>query len=123
MKQIIDMGGFKNETIEVHFGDDVYQVPLDPPIEAYRQILAMQGKKLNTEEDWDNYKGVVATIISISKYPDSKSKEYKDFYNKFFTSLTKASATKFLNPYADLLFKVSGSKNVVNPPSVEETKK
>ena len=116
MKQVIDMGGFKNETIEVTFGDDTYQVKLDPPIEAYRQILAMQGKKLQTEEDWDKYKGVVAIIISISVYPDSKSKEYKEFKDKFFDSLTKASAISFLNPYSELLFKSGGSKNVKKLP-------
>ena len=104
MKQTIDMGGFKNETIEVTFGDDVYQVKLDPPIESYRQILDMQGKKLESEEDWDDYKKVVTTIICKSN-PDINE-------DKFFKSLTKASAISFLNPYAEMLFKRSGSKNV-----------
>ena len=117
MKQTIDMGGFKNETIEVTFGEDTYQVQLDPPIEAYRQILAMQGKKLKTEEDWNDYKRIVTTIICKSN-PDVNEEE-------FFNSLTKAAATSFMNPYADYLFKRSGSKNLKNPPSEskEETKK
>ena len=117
MKQVIDMGGFKNETIEVTFGDDTYQVKLDPPIEAYRQILAMQGKKLQTEEDWNGYKDVVATIISVSVYPNSKSKEYKEFKDKFFDSLTRQAAISFMNPYVDMLFsKRGGSKNVEKLP-------
>lgn len=107
MKQVIDMGGFKNETIEVHFGDDIYQVPLDPPIEAYRQILAMQGKKLSTEKEWDNYKGIVATII-CKPNPDIDK-------DKFHKLLTKAAAINFLNPYSELLFKRGGSKNVKRP--------
>jgi len=109
MSQIIDMGGFKNETIEVHFGEDVYQVQLDPPIECYRQIFAMHGKKLKTEKDWNNYKKVVTTIICKSN-PDIDE-------DKFFKSLTKVSAISFLSPYADLLFKRSGSKNLQNPPN------
>ena len=100
----IDMGGFKNETIEVHFGGEIYQVKLDPPIEAYRQILAMQGKKLNTEKEWDNYKKVVTTIICESNPEINK--------DKFFNSLTKVAAVNFLNPYSELLFKSGGSKNV-----------
>ena len=117
MRQVIDMGGFKNETIEVTFGDDTYQVKLDPPIEAYRQILAMQGKKLQTEEDWNGYKDVVATIISVSVYPNSKSKEYKEFKDKFFDSLTRQAAISFMNPYVDMLFsKRGGSKNVEKLP-------
>jgi len=115
MKQIIDMGGFKNETIEVHFGEDVYQVKLDPPIEFYRQVIAMQGTKLETEEDCDKLKNLVTGIIYISN-PDIDK-------NKFFESLTKISALKFFNSYATFLFKVSGSKNVQNPPSESKEEK
>lgn len=115
MKQIIDMGGFKNETIEVRFGEDVYQIPLDPPIEAYRQILSLQGAKLKTEEDWDKYKELVTTIICKAN-PDVNKKE-------FFKSLTKQSAIRFMNPYAEFLFKRSDSKNVQNPPSESKEEK
>ena len=124
MRQVIDMGGFKNETIEVTFGDDTYEVKLDPPIEAYRQVLEMQGKKLQTEEDWDKYKGIVATIISVSVYPDSESKEYKEFKEKFFDSLTRTAAISFMNPYVDMLFsKRGGSKNLRKPPNKNRGKK
>jgi len=115
MKQVIDMGGFKNETIEVRFGDDIYQIPLDPPIEAYRQILALVGKKLKTEEDWNNYKKVVATIVCKSN-PEVNEKEFLD-------SLTKPSAMRFIDAYGDMLFKRSGSKNPPSPPSESKEEK
>ena len=114
MKQAINMGGFKNETVEVHFGEDTYQVKLDPPIEAYRMILEMKGNKLETEEDWDKYKQVVTMIICKSN-PGINEKE-------FFKSLTKAAATSFLNPFADLLFKKGGSKNPTRPPKKHRRK-
>jgi hypothetical protein len=103
-KQIIDMGGFKNEEIEVRFGPDKYIIPLDPPIEAYRLILQMRGMKLRTEKDWDQYKNVVATIICKAN-PEVNKKQ-------FIKSLTRVAATRFLEPYADILFKKRGdSKN------------
>ena len=122
MKQVIDMGGFKNDTIEVKFGEDTYEVPLDPPIEAYRLILEMVGKKMVTKEEWDKGKEIVATIIASSVYPNSKSKEYKVFKNKFFKSLTIPATKRFIDPYAAFLFKARDSKNPPSPLNKEEKK-
>ena len=115
MKQVIDMGGFKNETIEVHFGEDVYNVQLDPPIEFYRQVLEMQGTKLETEEDCNKLKNLVTNIICISNPNVNK--------DKLFNSLTKISALKFFNSYASFMFKASGSKNSPSPPSESKEEK
>jgi hypothetical protein len=115
MAQIIDMGGFKNEEIEVVFAGETYKIQLDPPIEIYRQVLSMQGTKLKTEEDWNKFKGIVTDII----YQNNPELD-KD---KFIKSLTKVSAARFMNAYTDLLFKVSGQKNSQSPLSESKEEK
>jgi hypothetical protein len=107
--QKIDMGGFKNEEVEVTFGSDVYKIMLDPPIEIYRQLLEVQGKKLESEEDWQKVKKLVATIITYN------NKEIN--VDEFANSLTKISVLKFINSYTNLLYKSSDLKNSLNPPS------
>jgi len=116
LKQIIDMGGFKNEIIEVYFGKDRYEIQLDPPIEIYRQVISMQGKKIETKEDLDEVKKVVTDIICLGN-PDMDK-------DKFFESLTISATIKFLNAYNKLLYKASGLKNSLNPlsKSKEESK-
>ncbi len=107
------MGGFKNEEIEVTFGEDKYRIKLDPPIEAYRLILSILGKKVETEEEWDTYKNIAAVIICKSN-SDIKQKE-------FFDTLTKASAEKFVSGYVDMLVKAGVLKKAENPPTEEKS--
>lgn len=113
MKQIIDMGGFKNEIVDVQFGEDIYQIQLDPPIEIYRQLLEITGKKLESEEDWEKVKRLVATIIGSN----NKNIDIEELTK----SLTKISALKFINSYTDLLYKSSDLKNSLNPPSQNQS--
>ena len=108
----IDMGGFKNEEVDVKFGEDRYKVKTDPPVEVYRLILSILGKKVETEEDWDNYKNITAMIICKSN-PDIK-------YKEFFDTLTKASAEKFVSGYVDILIKAGVLKKVEKPPTEEK---
>ena len=84
------------------------------PQEDYRKILEMVGKKMETEEDWDKGKKIVTTIICKAN-PDINEEE-------FFKSLTKQSTIKFIDPYAEFLFKASGSKNLKSPLKKEEKK-
>ena len=107
MTQVIDMGGFKNQTIEVRFGDDKYDIQLDPPIEVYRQVMEVQNKKLETEDDWQSIKEIVATLICINNKDLNK--------DEFIQSLTKAAALKFFNSYVNILYKSSDLKNSSSP--------
>ena len=100
------MGGFKNQVIEVHFGGEKYEVELDPPIEVYRQVMSIQGKKLETDDDWNDIKELVATIICHGKPIDKK---------QFKESLTRIATLKFFNSYVDLYAKSSDLKNLENP--------
>ena len=74
----IDMGGFENEEIKVHFGGKTYKIMADPPVEAYRMFVKIQSLKLDKEKNWDKVKNFVATIISISNNID-KDKFKKSF--------------------------------------------
>ncbi len=111
MMQNIDMGGFKNEEIEVRFGDDKYKIKTDPPVEAYRLILSILGTTVDTEEDWDKYKNI-ATLCVCNANPGTDKKA-------FFNSLTKTAAEKFVSGYVNILIEAGVLKKVEKPP-VEE---
>ncbi len=113
--QTIDMGGFQNEELEIRFGKDKYIIKLDPPIEAYRLILSMQGIKLKTKEDWDKYKNVV-TIIICESNPKVDRKA-------FFKSLTIPAAMNFIKGYTAILYQKGDSKNLPSPPAEERKQK
>lgn len=127
MKQIIDMGGFKNQEIEVEFAGEVYNIQLDPPIEIYRRVLNYQkGKKIDTEETIEELKNLVATIICKKK--EQSEEEFIKSRDNFIKILTIPASFRFLNAYSDLLYKGSGLKNSSSPPSeskgeVKEEKK
>ena len=87
----IDMGGFKNEEVEVVFGEDTYKIMLDPPIEATRMLIELEGLKMNTDESVDKFKEFIATIISVAN-PQVDKDEFKK-------SLTLASCLSFINGY------------------------
>ncbi len=99
-KRKIDMGGFKNEEIEVVFGEDIYKIMLDPPIEATRMLIELEGVKMDTDESVDKFKEFIATIISVSNPVDKE---------EFKKSLTLASCLSFINGYNALFPKSTGS--------------
>ena len=102
----IDMGGFENEEIKVHFGGKTYKIMADPPVEAYRMFVKIQSLKLDKEKNWDKVKNFVATIISISNNIDK---------DKFKKSLTKFAVGRFLEGYTKVISGV-GSKNLKSLP-------
>lgn len=87
----IDMGGFKNEEVDVVFGNDTYKIMLDPPIEATRMLIELQGLKMDTDENIDKLKEFIATIISKSN-PNVDKDAFKN-------SLSVDSCYKFLEGY------------------------
>lgn len=105
----IDMGGFKNEEIEVVFGDDVYKIMLDPPIEATRMLIELEGLKMDNDENLDKFKEFIATLISISNPEVDKSKLKK--------SLTLSSCLNFIEGYNSLMPKRGGQKKEEKNPS------
>lgn len=102
----IDMGGFKNEEIEVVFGDDTYKIMLDPPIEATRMLIELEGVKMDTDENLDKFKEFIAIVISKSN-PEVNKEEFKK-------SLTMASCLSFINGYNSLFAKSGGQKKEKN---------
>jgi hypothetical protein len=88
------MGGFTNEEIEVVFGDKTYTIMLDPPIEATRMLIELEGLKMDSEENLDKFKDFIVAIIGCSN--DIDKKEFK-------SSLTLNSCLNFINGYTELL--------------------
>lgn len=122
MKQVIDMGGFKNQEIEVVFAGETYNIQLDPPIEVYRRVIAYQQgkKKVDSNESIDELKDLIATIIC--KKREQSGEEFIKSKNDFIKILTLPACFRFINAYTDLLYKGSGLKNSSSPPSQSETK-
>lgn len=106
------MGGFKNQEIEVEFAGEVYKIQLDPPIEMYRQLLSLMNKKMNNKEIIEEAKNLTTDMICLNNPNVNR--------DNFFKSLTIPAALKFLNAYADLLYKGSGLKNSSSPLSQPE---
>jgi hypothetical protein len=98
--QKIDMGGFKNDIIEVEFAGKTYEIMLDPPIEAYRMFLELAGQKFDKEETINNAKEFIATIISLNNKDVDKT-EFKQ-------SLTFNAVSLFITQYNQLLAAVKG---------------
>jgi hypothetical protein len=94
MTRKIDMGGFKNEEVEVVFGEDTYKIMLDPPIEATRMLIELEGLKMDSEDNLDKFKEFVSVIIS--KNNNVNKDEFKN-------SLTLTSCINFINGYTSLL--------------------
>jgi hypothetical protein len=90
----IDMGGFKNEEVDVVFGDDTYKIMLDPPIEATRMLMELQGVKMDTDESVDKFKEFITLLICNSN-PEVNKDEFKK-------SLTLASCLSFIDGYNEL---------------------
>ena len=101
MVRKIDMGGFKNEEIEVVFGEDTYKIMLDPPIEVTRMLIELEGVKMDTDENVDKFKEFIATIISVLNPVDKA---------EFKKSLTLASCLSFIEGYNALFPKRGGQK-------------
>ena len=106
-KRKIDMGGFTNEEIEVVFGDKTYQIMLDPPIEATRMLIELEGLKMDNDDSLDKFKDFIVAIIACSN--DIDKQEFKK-------SLTLASCLSFINGY-NALFSGGGQKKVSETPS------
>lgn len=94
-KRKIDMGGFTNEEIEVVFGDNTYNIMLDPPIEATRMLIELEGIKMDSEDNLDKFKEFVAVIISKNN-PGVDKAEFK-------STLSISSCINFINGYTELL--------------------
>jgi hypothetical protein len=103
----IDMGGFKNEEVDVVFGDDTYKIMLDPPIEATRMLMELQGVKMDTDESIDKFKEFIALLICNSN-PGVNKDEFKK-------SLTLASCLSFIDGYNSLFSKKKEIEPEVNP--------
>jgi hypothetical protein len=95
MTRKIDMGGFKNEEVEVVFGTDIYKIMLDPPIEATRMLIELEGLKMDSEDNLDKFKEFVSVIISKNN-PQVDKQTFKD-------SLSLNSCINFINGYTSLL--------------------
>jgi len=89
------MGGFKNEAVEVVFGNDTYQIMLDPPIEATRMLIELEGLKMDSEDNLDKFKEFIAVIITKSN-PNVDKQTFKD-------SLSLNSCLNFISGYTALL--------------------
>jgi hypothetical protein len=112
MNKKIDMGGFKNEEVDVVFGDDTYKIMLDPPIEATRMLIELQGMKMDSNEALDKFKEFIACLICNSNPGIDK--------DQFKKSLTMMSCVSFIDGYNALFAGkkkeiVNPSKNEVNP--------
>lgn len=101
----IDMGGFKNEEIEVIFAGETYKIMLDPPIEATRMLIELQDLKMDSNENVDKFKEFIATLISVSN-PIDKEQLKK--------SLTLVACINFVNEYTAIM---SGGQKKVSEPS------
>ena len=108
MNKKIDMGGFKNEEVDVVFGDDTYKIMLDPPIEATRMLIELQGIKMDSNEALDKFKEFIACLICNSNPVDKE---------EFKKSLTMMSCVSFIDGY-NALFKSGGQKKVSEIPEV-----
>ena len=94
MTKRIDMGGFKNEEIEVVFGNDIYKIMLDPPIEATRMLIELEGLKMSDPENVDKLKEFITVLISASNPID------KDEFKK---SLSLNACVNFIDGYTNLI--------------------
>lgn len=108
-KRKINMGGFTNEEVEVVFGDKTYNIMLDPPIEATRMLIELEGLKMDSEDNLGKFKDFITAIISCSN--DIDKKEFKD-------SLTLSACVNFIQGYTELLpnRKSGGQKKVSENP-------
>jgi len=103
------MGGFTNEEIEVVFGDKIYNIMLDPPIEATRMLIELEGLKMDSEDNLDKFKEFVAVIISKNN-PGVDKKAFKD-------SLSLNACINFINGYTSLLPGRDKKKEVEESPT------
>ncbi len=110
----IDMGGFKNEEIEVIFAGETYKIMLDPPIEATRMLIELEGLKMDSNENVDKFKEFVATLISVSNPVDKEQLK---------KSLTLVSCINFIDGYTSLISKSGGKKKEETNPEKKENPK
>ena len=107
------MGGFKNEEVEIIFAGDTYRIMSDPPIEATRMLIELEGLKMDSNENIDKFKEFIATLISVSNPGVDKL--------KFKESLTLVSCINFVDGYSSLLR--GGQKKEETKPEEKENLK
>lgn len=106
----IDMGGFKNEEIEVIFAGETYKIMLDPPIEATRMLIELQGLKMDSNENVDKFKEFISTLISVSNSVDKEQLK---------KSLTLAACINFVNEYAIIMSGGQKKEEKENPENIK----